>query len=486
MKAVIIMYDSLNRHMLPNYGCDWTITPNFKRLSDKVTTFDNHFVGSMPCMPARREMHTGRYNFLHRSWGPFEPFDDSMPEILKNSGIHSHLSSDHYHYWEDGGATYHQRFSTWENHRGQEGDNWKGHVKAPEMPVHLGRMSRQDQVNRIYFKKEEDTPQAKTFASGLEFINTNHREDNWFLQIETFDPHEPFFTLKDWKIHYPHRWDGPIFDWPKYERVQESQEAVEHLRYQYAALLTQCDYYLGKVIDTFDKFQMWNDTMLIVMTDHGFLLGEHDWWAKSVMPFYNEIAHIPLFVWDPRTKIKGQRRQSITQTIDIAPTLLEFFNIKIPKDMQGKSLKSIVENDSPIREVAIYGIHGGHVNITDGNFVYMRAPNDENIPLFNYTHMPAHMKSMFSINEMSQMEKHKGFSFTKGCPVMQIPSMDARRKRFFDFNTRLYDIKKDPDQKNPLNDQSIEEALIKKMIEIMKEGDAPPEQFKRLEIERYI
>ena len=48
-------------------------------------------------MPARRELHTGRYNFLHRSWGTIEPYDDSMPEILKKHCIHSRLATDHYH-----------------------------------------------------------------------------------------------------------------------------------------------------------------------------------------------------------------------------------------------------------------------------------------------------------------------------------------------------------------------------------------------------
>ena len=66
MKAVMVMYDSLNRHMLPNYGCDWTLAPNFIRLGERAVTFDNHYVGSMPCIPARRELHTGRHNFLHR------------------------------------------------------------------------------------------------------------------------------------------------------------------------------------------------------------------------------------------------------------------------------------------------------------------------------------------------------------------------------------------------------------------------------------
>ncbi len=96
MKAIMIMYDSLNRHMLAPYSCHWTHTENFRRLARHTVTFDNCWVGSMPCMPARRELHTGRYNFLHRSWGPLEPFDDSMPEILKEAGIHTHLISDHY------------------------------------------------------------------------------------------------------------------------------------------------------------------------------------------------------------------------------------------------------------------------------------------------------------------------------------------------------------------------------------------------------
>ena len=131
MKAVMVMYDSLNRHMLPNYGCDWTLAPNFVRLGERAVTFDNHYVGSMPCMPARRELHTGRHNFLHRSWGPFEPYDDSTFTILKENGVYTHLVSDHYHYWEDGGATYHHRYSSWVNVRGQEGDAWKARLRTP-------------------------------------------------------------------------------------------------------------------------------------------------------------------------------------------------------------------------------------------------------------------------------------------------------------------------------------------------------------------
>ena len=57
MKAIMVMFDSLNRHMLPPYGCDWTHAPNFQRLAEKTLTFDSSYVCSMPCMPARRDLH---------------------------------------------------------------------------------------------------------------------------------------------------------------------------------------------------------------------------------------------------------------------------------------------------------------------------------------------------------------------------------------------------------------------------------------------
>ncbi|MBP5163130.1 MAG: sulfatase-like hydrolase/transferase, partial [Spirochaetales bacterium] len=106
MKAIMVLFDSLNRHLLEPYGCDWTKTPNFQRLSEHTVTFDNFYAGSLPCMPARRELHTGRYNFLHRAWGPLENYDDSMPGILREHGIYTHLVTDHWHYWEEGGANY--------------------------------------------------------------------------------------------------------------------------------------------------------------------------------------------------------------------------------------------------------------------------------------------------------------------------------------------------------------------------------------------
>jgi arylsulfatase A-like enzyme len=481
------MFDSLNRRMLPPYGCGWVQAPNFIRLARHTVMFENAYIASAPCMPARRDMHTGRNNFLHRSWGPIEPFDDSMPEILKRNGIYTHLTSDHYHYWEDGGCTYHPRYSSWEIARGQEGDPWKGEVKNPEIPDHVPSRRegtnawRQDWVNRKHMTREDDLPQAKTFKKGLEFITTNHREDNWFLQIETFDPHEPYFVPRKYLGLYQQEDMGLHFDWPNYDLVRETPEEMAHARYLNAALISMCDEYLGRVLDRMDELDMWKDTMMIVNTDHGFLLGEHGWWAKMFQPFYNEVAHIPLFIWDPRTKGCDVKRNSLVQTIDLAPTLLDFFGLPIPRDILGLPLADTLRSDKPVRRAGLFGVHGGHVNITDGRYVYMRGPaHPNNQPLFDYTLMPTHMDHLFRVHELQSIELAEPFTFTKGCRTMKIAAAPLINP--YIYGSLLFDLEKDPQQENPISDPEIEKRMIGMMVELMKENDAPPEQFERLGI----
>lgn len=491
MRAIMVMFDSLNRHMLPPYGSDWTHAPNFARLAERTVTFDRCYIGSMPCMPARRDLHTGRYSFLHRSWGPIEPFDDSMPDILRRNGIYTHLSTDHYHYFEDGGATYHNRYTSWDFHRGQEGDPWIGQVAAPDIPDAIAARGdhprwRQDWVNRPFMRREEEQPQPHTFGAGIDFIRRNADQDNWFLQIETFDPHEPFFSQQHYKDLYPHEYNGRHFDWPPYRRVEETPEEVQHMRYEYAALLSMCDHYLGQVLNLMDDLKLWDDTMLIVCTDHGFFLGEHDWWAKNNMPMWNEVANTPLFVWDPRTRKAGERRDQLVQMIDLPATLLEFFGVARPAAMQGLPLGSVIADNTPTRDAILFGYHGGAVNVTDGRYVYMRAAETEdNTPLYEYTLMPTHMASHFSVEELQQWEQVGPFSFTKGCPVMKIPGRPQHISRtVHEQGHLLYDLQNDPRQETPLDAAEIRRRMIEHLLRLMQVNEAPPEQYERLGLVR--
>lgn len=485
MRAIVVMYDTLNRRYLPPYGAEGVQAPHFTDLAARSVTFDNAYGGSMPCMPARREMHTGRYNFLHRGWGPLEPFDDSVPQMLTEAGVYTHLVTDHQHYWADGGATYHPRFRTFEFARGQEGDEWKGHVADPPTPADAaptltnGDLRRQDRVNRLYMQTEAEHPQTLTFDAGLHFLHTNADEDNWFLQIETFDPHEPFFTYEDYRKLYDTGYDGPELDWPDYVRVSEPHETVEHVRSLYSALLTMCDHSLGRVLAAMDEHDMWDDTMLVVCTDHGFLLGEHDWWGKNAPPYYDETIHLPLFVWDPRSRRAGERRTSLVQTIDLGPTLLDLFGLERGPDMQGTALGATVADDTPVREAALFGIFGGHVNVTDGRHVYMRAPAEPgNRPLAEYTLMPTLMRGRMPVEVLREATLAEPFSFTKGMPVLRVPGTSYTDP--YAFGTMLFDLEADPAQETPLIDDELELRLATRMRDLMVANDAPPEQFLRM------
>jgi len=500
MKVIMVMFDSLNRHMLPSYGCEWIHAPNFQRLAQRTAQFNRSYVCSMPCMPARRDLHTGRPNFLHRSWGPLEPFDDSTPEILRENGFYSHLASDHYHYWEDGGATYHGRYSTWECFRGQEGDPWRGEMAEPPRPSNLHprqagkyRTVRQDWVNRSAVREESQMPQAQTMSAGLDFIRRNHGEDNWFLQIETFDPHEPFFSPEHYKKLYAgHYRDyrGRFWDWPTYGSAKDHPpEEVDHLRYEYAALLGMCDASMGRILDTMDELDLWKDTMLIVWTDHGFLLGEHECLAKVWAPFYEEVAHTPFFVWDPRSPSSaGTQREVLVQpAIDLGPTLLDFFGLPPTPDMLGKPLREAISHDAPVREAAVFGMHGGQVNVTDGRFVYMRgAAREDNQPLFNHTLMTTWHHGRFSVDELRPAQLAAPFAFTKGCPTLKTP-VNMVNKAFYHPDTQknlLFDLMNDPHQERSLNDPQTEARMVEYLMRLMRECDAPAEQYERLGLER--
>ena len=502
MKVIMVTYDSLNRHMLPNYGNDWVIAPNFKRLGERAVTFTNSYCGSMPCMPARRELHTGRYNFLHRPWGPMEPYDDSMPEMLAEHGIHTHLVSDHAHYWEDGGATYHTRYTTWECNRGQEGDPWKAYLCPPEMPEHLGSLWSQDWANRQFIRNAEEMPQTKTFSGGLEFLDQNHDQDNWFLHIETFDPHEPFYAMPEFKELYEKNYDGPLFDWPPYRAVSEEERPyVEHVRRMYAALLTMCDNSLGKVLDKMDEYHLWDDTLLIVNTDHGFFVGEHDYWGKGPDVYMREeVAHTPLFIYDPVSKKTGTN-DALVQTIDMAPTVLDYCGIERTKDMQGISLLDTVRKGTPVHDAIIYGVFGAQITCVDGRYKYVLTPKEDNWPLYHYLLMPTHMRAMYAPGEFEGMELSEPFSFTKNISLMKLPdhnyfggSIPKKERAGKDFlqkvyphehwpkelATVLYDLKNDPQEDHPIADEEVVGRMRRQMVRLMMENDAPEEQYERM------
>jgi arylsulfatase A-like enzyme len=252
-----------------------------------------------------------------------------------------------------------------------------------------------------------------------------------------------------------------------------------------------CDHELGRLLDYMDQHAMWNDTALIVSTDHGFLLGEHDWWAKILMPCYNEVAHIPLLMHHPALgHLAGSRCAALTQTIDIATTLLDLYDQAPPAENQGVSLLDTAQGRVAPREALIYGVFGSAVNITDGRHTYFRYPRDLKGPdLYQYTLMPTHMKEHFSVAELADATLAPPMPFTKGVPLLKVPAT-PKSPVFYghgpggqqDTHTVLYDLKSDPAQLHAVRDAAVEARLASAMYRLMRANDAPTESFARLDL----
>jgi len=499
MRTVFVLFDSLNRLALGSYGGTQIATPNFDRFARRAVSFDNHYVGSLPCMPARRDIHTGRLNFMHRSWGPLEPFDNSLPEILKKAGIYSHLISDHFHYFEDGGATYHNRYNTWEFVRGQENDPWVAMVKPPierfkekysdhhyNAPGDFKR--RQHQINREKMVAEADFPGPQCFERAFRFLDENRGADDWMLHLECFDPHEPFHAPDRFKEAYRTAYNGPIIDWPKYGPVKENKLEIAEIRANYAALVAMCDAYFGKLLDYFDAHDMWKDTCLILTTDHGFLLSEHDWWGKNQTPYYEEISHIPMIVHHPdHTSRAGTRVRALSQTSDLMPTMLEIFGLPIPSETTGTSVLPLIAG-APGREAIIFGMFGGPIGITDGTYSYFRYPRDLfDETLGEYTLMPTHLSGFFNSNELKTATLAGPFDFTKGLKLMRYSALNESSRApgpnnrvQAQFKSAIYDNARDPNQLNPIDMPAIEAKLKDAAVRLLRAHDAPREYFEWL------
>ncbi|MFN2351327.1 MAG: sulfatase [Kiritimatiellia bacterium] len=488
MKTIFILMDSLNRHYLSAYGNPWVKTPNIDRLAARGVTFENHYVASAPCMPARRDLMTGRYTFLETPWGPLEPYDDILPRALQQtSATYTHMITDHYHYWQWNGLGYNCFFDSWEFIRGQEGDNEIARVKDPHIPPTRGKGAnrRQHWVNRAEFDWNNDLayPTPQCFARAVDFLDHNHDADNWMLHLEVFDPHEPFEAPQKYRDLYNDRWPGRYhYDWPHYARLDpehDDADALDHIRKSYAASLTMADAWLGKLLDRMDALDLWRDTTLILTTDHGHLLGEHGYWAKNYMFDYRELMHIPLIVCRPGAPA-GARRSALSSAIDLNPTIREIQGAAPGLHVQGQSLLPLLAQDGPHHDAVLYGYFGKDIGLTDGRYTYCRQPQAGSIT-HCHTAMPVcavnHADQIgFDNYEMGRFLKHTAM------PVYRIPRPSNRHQDAPDYNP-VFDLQCDPRQMQTLHDAALESRLESKMSDLLRRYDAPACQFERTGLE---
>jgi arylsulfatase A-like enzyme len=482
MNIVLILIDTLRRDHLGCYGNQWIRTPNLDALAAKSTLFENAYLGSYPCMPARRDIWTGRYEFPWRGWGPLETSDPDIAKIVTQNGHTSMFISDHYHMWERGSGNYFFNFSGMEFIRGQENDLW---ITDPEIPiVYPGdpeRMARHAlrpgsfaryRRNTAHMRVEEDYFAPQVFRKASEWVERNRAQKDFFLLLEVFDPHEPFDPPYPYSEMYNPGYTGQRFIWPTYGKSDlYSPEELQEIRALYAGEVTLVDHWLGYLVDTIERQGLMEDTMIIVTTDHGHLFGEHGmigkpWSDLGDSNMYQEIAHVPLMIYHPGMR-PGQRVSHLVQPVDLFATILDGYQISPPPGTHGRSLLPCLrdgEGGAPLRETAAFGRYGESMNITDGEWtLYLWPPGEKNEPLYWYSPLPPQFGDV-RVNDDFDGVRYSA-RVTRGA-----------------MHNALYNVKNDPRQEQNLYDDHPEVVarLQTALRDFLASIDAPREQLTRL------
>jgi len=366
MNVILIISDTFRRDNLTCYGGERVHTPNLDRFAETAFIFDRAYCMSFPTVPNRNDVLTGRYTFTYKPWAPIDAGEITLPRCCGEAGIVTQLIVDTTHPFTPG-FNYQRDFAGWEVLRGQENDRWKTSPREVTLPCAPQKLRSPEGTMVQYMrniadrKMEEDYFVARTMAAASDWLERNY-EHPFFLYVDTFDPHEPWDPPKYYVDLYDPEYDGEEVIYPLYDKCAFLTAAeLNHCRALYAGEATLVDRWIGKLLERVESLRLMSNTMIIFTTDHGFYIGEHGYIGKSLitpqyhqaLPLYTEVAAIPLLVYLPGVG-KSEHLQTLAQSVDMMPTILDFMGVKIPETVQGKSLMPVLEGKTAnIREVAI-------------------------------------------------------------------------------------------------------------------------------------
>lgn len=504
MKTIVLLCDTLRRDHCSPYtdgkplnqcwadgAPDWALpTPNMQRLADRGTTFQNAWCGSTPCMPARRDIYTGCYEFLQRGWGPLKEDEQDLPrqisgqpnasitKMLEDGSSVSQLITDHFHLWEQGAGNYHMGFTGHEFIRGIESDAYRtdyleaGEFDCPINQLHSKNERHYRNMHLLGRAEHEDWTVSKVFDAASTWLKRNHQYDDFFLHIDCFPPHEPLDPPEDLlKQFYPKGYDVPD-EWRGgwgYATIDDlgfEPERVKFCQALYAANVVLADMQLGKFLDTMDDLNLWEDTLLIFCTDHGTYNGDHGRLGKLQTHQHDAVGHIPFIMCHP-TLGQGQTRDQLVQLVDIYPTVLRAMGRDLPKDvaLDGVDLLPTLEDqNAKTRDYLLAGQFGKSITMTDGKWILHQSPKtQENQPLNWYGYHLSRFMAGYKLGDFD--------GTSRPCQATPWPTETWLSDKDSDINELHNLADKMPDQV-----AKMQQALKQKL----KQCHAPSEQLTRL------
>jgi len=354
-------------------------TPELDSFSEnKATSVEGFYTGSFPTIPHRTDIATGRLGWLFYGWQPIDLSSrNHIASMLNSKDYVTQLICDCPHLFN---ARFQFGFHASVQNRGQEGDKALLHMNDPIekvmpdektrlnpmfMGYHLADMHR---WHNRYWQSEFDTFPSKTGMMTIKWLEENYKYNPFFLWVDFFDPHEPWDPPEYMVKRYDHDYNETPMIHPNYGKSSAYTEAeLRNLRAHYSAEAELVDRWIGMVIRKIDDLELWKNTVVIITSDHGMSLGEHERTGKSNISnednrywsLYPEIGHVPFLVASPDVP-KGSKLDIFAQPMDFLPTALDLAKVELtpPEQFHGKSFADALRSGKgKHRDFIVSGCH---------------------------------------------------------------------------------------------------------------------------------
>jgi arylsulfatase A-like enzyme len=413
MNVVVVVLDSLRADHV--YG-NRARTAAWDRVGRQGVRFLNAHPEGLPTIPARRAVMSGKRTYPFRGWRPrwrdlpaqpgWEPvgIDGEMwTATLGKEGWTTGYVTDNPHLLMPVHARFRRTFDRVELVDGQvpvrrrPPNRPSARATAHYLPRPLrGTIAERRMANYLALnprnRPESQYNAAKVFREGMAWIEWARARQPFALVIDSFDAHEPWDAPRRLiDIYGPARGPRGIEPIQPFEtpaaRVRDmdlTKRMLQRMRQLYAAEVTLVDVWLGRFLDRLENLGLAQNTLLILVSDHGVLLGERGWVGKRYSEMHEELTHVPMVMRHPSGTGRGRASNYYASTHDVGPTVLSVLGVHRPRGMNGADLSPVFRGRAP-RKTRTYrtSAYNTYVSAADDRWLLIAGNHREELRLYD-------------------------------------------------------------------------------------------------------